>query len=166
MHGELAGGEMFNAILLFHDWHCTLSVQFQNNMSWLWRDRCGGYSQDLNWPPNCPFVAFFYIEREEQVNSFSQTDNKMSGWWHINTFPPWYSQNASCWTPQLMQGTVPQWYKSNSLSLLTQKVEIDPVFLVNNHGLLCLDRNANRKAGSGRSHRLCGDICGLINKDF
>lgn len=72
--------------------------------------------------------SFFIYRKKEQVNSFSQTDNKMSGWWHINTFPPWYSQNASCWAPQLMQGTVLQWYKSNSLSPLTQKVEIDPFF--------------------------------------
>lgn len=65
----------------------------------------------------------------------------------------------------LLMAPTGMWYKSNTLPPLAEKkVEIDPFFPMNNHGLL--DTNANRKTGSRRSHQRCSAICGVLNKAF
>lgn len=65
----------------------------------------------------------------------------------------------------LLMAPTGMWYKSNTLPPLAEKkVEIDPFFPMNNHGLL--DTNANRKTGSRRSHERCSAICGVLNKAF
>lgn len=107
------------------------------------------------------FFFFFLIKREEQMNLFSQVDNKMSSWWHINTFPPCGTQRLRLVGPQ--SHAVPcqmQEAGGSGVKVIvhhpwhTKKVEIDPILLTDNQGVLFLDSNANRKMGSWRSHRL------------
>ncbi len=129
-----------------------------------------------------------FVQESGTSNSLSQTDNEMSGWWQVNSvffskhlFPrgtswEWMSRYGTHCSAShslssfrlKMQETVPLWHNGTQPGCI-QKGKI-PLFSWKILKVLCLDRNANRKAGSQPSRRLClfssNDAGGILNRAF